>query len=83
MKILGSNVLILKEKKEYSGVIQGVESDDASYAKVLGIGEHVTKVAIKETILLDWNKSKKVKNDLYVILEEDIIAIIDPEDLEL
>ena len=32
--------------------------------------------------MLDWNKSKKVKNDLYVIQEEDIIAILEEEDLK-
>lgn len=82
MIVLSKNVLILKQKKEYTGLFQGVESDENTLAKVMGIGDEVTKVELGQTILLDWNKVKKVKNDLYVVLEEDIIAILEADELE-
>lgn len=82
MKVLGKNVVILKLKPEYEGLIQGVASEESTYAKVMGIGTDVTLVALEDTILLDWNKSKKIKNDLYVVQEEDIVSIIEEEDLK-
>jgi hypothetical protein len=82
MIVLSKNVLIIKHKQEYSGLIQGVESTENTYAKILGIGDEVTKLQLGQTTLVDWNKAKKVKNDLFVILEEDVIAILEPEELE-
>lgn len=82
MKVLGKNILILKQKQEYTGLLHGVESSDATYGKILGIGDEVTKVELGETILLDWNTSKKVKNDLYVIKEEDVIAIMEDSEVD-
>jgi co-chaperonin GroES (HSP10) len=82
MQVLAKNILILKHKNEYTGLIQGVESDENTYGKILGIGTDVTTVELGQIVMLDWNKSKKVKNDLYVIQEEDIIAILEEEDLK-
>lgn len=82
MKVLGKNVIVLKQKNEYEGLIQGVNSDDTTYAKVMGTGTDVTLVSVEDTIILDWNKCKKIKNDLYVVLEEDIVCIMEESDLK-
>ncbi len=84
MKILGTNVLIKKEKPEYSGILQGIDSDENTYAKILDIGFECYKIDLTDVsklALVDWNKAKKIKNDLYVILDEDIIAILEDGDL--
>jgi hypothetical protein len=82
MKVLSKNVIVLKQKPEYSGMIQGVSSEESTYAKVMGIGTEVTLVSVEDIVLLDWNKAKKIKNDLYVIQEEDIVSIMDETDLQ-
>ena len=79
MIVLGTNVLIIKQKQEYSGLIQGVESDEAIYGKIAQLGEDVydANLEVGKLALLDWAKTKKVKNDLYVIQADDIIAVLD------
>jgi hypothetical protein len=81
MKVLGKNVIILKQKPEYTGLLQGVSSEETTYAKVMGVGSEVSEIALGDFVLLDWNKSKKIKNDLYAILEEDIVCVMDEEEL--
>ena len=80
---LNKNVLILKQKQEYSGLIQGVDDSDSTFAKVMGLGVNVEWIKLGQTVILDWSKAKKVKSDLYVVLEEDIVAVLEPEDLEI
>lgn len=82
MKVLGKNVIVLKQKQEYEGLIQGVSSDDTTYAKVMGIGTEVESLKIGETVVIDWNKSKKIKNDLYTILEQDVVLVVEEGDFE-
>lgn len=83
MIVLNKNVLILKQKQEYSGLIQGVDDSDSTFAKVMGLGVNVEWIKLGQTVILDWSKAKKVKSDLYVVLEEDIVAVLEPEDLEI
>ena len=83
MIVLNKNVLILKQKQEYSGLIQGVDTEESTYAKVMGKGKQVEYVELGQIVILDWSKVKKVKNELFVVLEEDIVAILEPEDLEI
>ena len=44
MQVLRKNVLVLKQKPEYQGLIQGVSSDENTQAKVMGIGSEVKYV---------------------------------------
>ena len=81
MIVLNKNVLVLKQKQEYSGIIQNVDIEDSTWAKVMGIGKQVEEIELGTTIILDWSKAKKVKGDLYVVLEEDVVAVLEPEDL--
>ena len=81
MKVLGTNVIVLKHKPEYNGLLEGIASEESTYAKVLGIGSEVSTVALGDTLLLDWNKSKKIKNDLYAIDIADVVCVMDEEDL--
>lgn len=80
MQVLNDYVIVKKQKDEYQGLIQGVESDDTTKAKVLGFGEWVENLKIEDTIMIDWNEAKKIKNDLYVIRSEHIIAIYGEDD---
>ena len=77
MQVLRKNVLVLKQRPEYQGLIQGVSSDDNTQAKVMGIGSEVKYVVPGNIVLLDWNKAKNIKNELWVIDEENIVAIIE------
>ena len=83
MIVLNKNVLILKQKHEYSGLIQGVDTEESTYAKVMGLGKQVEEVKLGQTVILDWSKAKKVKNELFIVLEEDIVAILEAEELEV
>jgi hypothetical protein len=80
MQVLNDYVIVKKQKDEYQGLIQGVESDDATKAKVLGFGGWVEDLKLEDTIMIDWNEAKKIKNDLYVIKSEHIIAIYGEDD---
>ena len=80
MQVLNDYVIVKKQKDEYQGLIQGVESDDTTKAKVLGFGDWVENLKIEDTIMIDWNEAKKIKNDLYVIRSEHIIAIYGEDD---
>lgn len=82
MQVLRSNVLILKQKPEYQGLIQGVSSDENTQAKVMGIGSEVKYVVPGNIVLLDWNKAKNIKNELWVIDEENIVAILEDGESE-
>jgi hypothetical protein len=81
MQVLRSNVLILKQKPEYQGLIQGVASDENTQAKVMGIGDEVQYVSLGNIVILDWNKAKNIKNELWVVDEENIVAILDDEEI--
>lgn len=81
MRVLNDNVIVLKVKNEYQGILQGIDSNDATKAKVMGIGPDVNGIALGETIMVDWNKAKNIKNDLFVVKQEDIVAVYEEEDL--
>lgn len=82
MRVLGKNVIVLKQKQEYEGLIQGVSSDETTYAKVMGVGSEVESLTVGETVVIDWNKSKKIKNDLYTVLEQDIVLVVEEGDFK-
>lgn len=84
MIVLGDNILVIKQKSEYSGLIQGVDSDENIFAKVSKIGLDVksTQFRLGQLLLIDWHKAKKVKGDLFVVHEEDIIGILEDVDLK-
>ena len=77
MQVLGKNVLVLKQKAEYKGLIQGVNSDDNTKGKVMNIGQDVTLLKLADMVLLNWNKAKNVSGDLWVISEDDIVAVFE------
>ena len=81
MRVLNDNVIVIKVKNEYSGILQGIDSNDATKAKVAGIGPDVTAVTLGDIIMIDWNKAKNIKNDLFVVKQEDIVAVYEEEDL--
>ena len=76
MQVIGKNVLVLKQKPEYSGLIQHVESDDNLRAKALNLGCDVTLVELGDILILNWKKAKWISGDLYVIHENEIAAVI-------
>lgn len=77
MQVLKKNVLVRKIKPEYSGLIQGVVSEENTQGKIMNIGSEVTLVNLGELAILDWKKAKNVGGDLWVVSEDDIVAIID------
>ena len=79
MQVLGKNVLVLKQKAEYKGLIQGVNSDDNTKGKVMNIGQDVTLLKLADIVLLNWNKAKNVSGDLWVISEDDIVAVFEDD----
>ena len=81
MRVLNDNVIVLKVKNEYQGILQGIDSNDSTKGKVMGIGPDVTGVSLGEFIMIDWNKAKNIKNDLFVVKQEDIVAVYEEEDL--
>ena len=70
MKVLAKNILILKQKNEYTGLIQGIESDENTYGKILGIGTDVTTVKLEQSVMLDWNKSKFTINGKVSVISD-------------
>lgn len=77
MQVLKKNVLVRKVKPEYSGLIQGVVSEENTQGKIMNIGSEVTLVNLGELAILDWKKAKNVGGDLWVVSEDDIVAVID------
>ena len=81
MKVLNDFVVVQKQKDEYQGLIQGVDSDETTKAKVLGVGEYALEsVSVNDLVLLDWNEAKKIKNDLYAVRYEHIVMVIEQND---
>lgn len=80
MKVLNDFVVVQKQKDQYQGLIQGVDSDETTKAKVLGVGEYVEGLAANDVVLLDWNEAKKIKNDLYAVRYEHIVLVIEEND---
>ena len=83
MRVLNDNVIVLKHKTEYQGILQGIETDDATKGKVMGIGPLVEGIELGDFIMLDWNKAKNIKNDLFVVKQEDIVAVYESTDSEV
>lgn len=77
MYVLDKNILVLKQKPEYSGLIQGVESDDNLKARTMNLGDNVTLVELGDILILNWKKAKWISGDLYVVHEDEIAAIIE------
>lgn len=77
MQVLKKNVLVRKIRPEYSGLIQGVVSEENTQGKIMNIGSEVTLVNLGELAILDWKKAKHIGGDLWVVSEDDIVAVID------
>lgn len=83
MKVLNDFVVVQKQKDEYQGLIQGVDTEDATKAKVLGVGEYVDGLLLNDIILLDWKEAKRIKNELYAIKYEHIVMVLEENDQEI
>lgn len=77
MQVLGKNVLVLKETPKYTGLIEGVRSDENVTAKVMNIGSEVTEVKLGEHVILDWKQAKPTLGDLWLVPEKFIVAVLD------
>ena len=77
MQMIRKNVLILKETPEYSGLIEGVRSEENITGKVMNIGSEVTLVSLGEHVILDWKKAKSTLGNLWIVSEDDIVAVLD------
>ena len=77
-------VISLKsDKKTETGIIlTGDVNSDTKKAKVIAIGPEVTDVAVNDVLLINWDKTavtKLMDIPVYVLKQEDIIAVIEPE----
>lgn len=77
-------VISLKsEKKTESGIILTKDqTGESPKAKVIAIGPKVTEVQVNDECYIDWNKTTTTKiGDIpvYVLKQEDIIAVIEKE----
>lgn len=81
MQVLKNNVLILKQKPQYQGLIQGVGSDENVPGKVMGVGNKVEEIVAGNLVLLNWKMATNIKNDLWVIDAEHIVAILDDQEV--
>lgn len=81
MRVLQDNVIVLKHKSEYQGILQGIDSSESTKAKVMGVGPTVENISLGDIVMIDWNKAKNIKNDLFVVKQEDIVAVYEAEDL--
>lgn len=76
---LNSNILVkpLKATKETDwGLILKV-SQEADKAEVVAVGPTVENVNDGEVLMIDWNKTTKIKEDLYMINEADVIGVFE------
>lgn len=79
MQVLGKNVLVLKQKAEYQGLIYGVNSDDNTRGKVMNLGADTSLLKLGDIVLLNWNKAINVSGDLWVISEDEIVAVFEDD----
>lgn len=76
MQVIGKNILVLKQTPEYQGLIQQVTSDDNLQAKAMNLGHEVTLVELGDILILNWKKAKNISGDLYIIHEDEVVAIL-------
>jgi hypothetical protein len=79
LSVLGKNVLVLKQKAEYQGLIYGVNSEDNTKGKVMNLGHDVTLLKLGDIILLNWNKAKNVSGELWVVSEDEVVAVFEDD----
>jgi co-chaperonin GroES (HSP10) len=74
---LRNNIIIErleKDLKTASGIILKT-NDEADKAKVTAIGPEVKDVNVDDLVLINWNKAKKIDNDVYQLSIDDVIAV--------
>ena len=81
MKILGSNILIIADKKEESSVIiTDTDNSPTEYATVVGVGKDVVEVKVGDKVFYN-NKSGRfisVDNTEHLLVTEyDIFIVLD------
>ena len=76
---LRNNVIVEKLEKELttsSGIILK-SSDEADKAKVVAIGPEVNDVEVGNVLLINWNKTTKLMDNLYQINVNEVIGVFE------
>lgn len=79
MQAIGNKVIVTRlegNKTTDSGIILK-SSQEPDRAKVDSVGPDVTQVSVGDTVLLDWNKAYRIDNDVYGVIEEDIVLVFE------
>ncbi len=79
IKPLLKNIVVerieVKKESEFGIILQS--SDEAELATVIAVGSSVTEVSPGERVLLDWNKSQKIQDDIYQVSVDNVIAVFE------
>jgi len=67
-----------KVNQTASGIILK-SSPEPDRAKVVSIGPDVEEISIGDEILVNWNGAIKVKDDLYTLKVEHVVAVFETE----
>jgi co-chaperonin GroES (HSP10) len=79
MRPLNDNVIVERIEKENvtsSGILLK-SSDEADKAKVTAIGSDVVDVNIDDVLLINWNKARKISDNIYQVNIEDVIGVFE------
>lgn len=78
-KPLNKNVLVsrIEPKMETESGIILKSPLEPDRALILAIGSEVTEVSVGEEAILDWNKSKELEKNIYMVPVEEIVLIIE------
>jgi co-chaperonin GroES (HSP10) len=79
MQAIGNKVIVTRlegNKTTDSGIILK-SSQEPDRAKVDSVGPDVTQVSVGDTVLLDWNKAYRIDNDVYGVIEEDVVLVFE------
>ena len=82
MQPLRDNIIVKRvahERKTDSGLILQSNAGEPDRAEVISLGPKVDEVQIGDVVLLNWNKAKNVSGDLWVISEDDIVAVFEDD----
>ena len=78
-KPLNKNVIVsrIEPKMETESGIILKSPLEPDRALILAIGSEVTEVSVGEEAILDWNKSKELEKNIYMVPVEEIVLVIE------
>jgi co-chaperonin GroES (HSP10) len=79
MQAIGNKVIVTRlegNKTTESGLILK-SSQEPDRARIDSIGPDVTQLSVGNVVLIDWNKAYRIDDDIYGVIEEDVVLVFE------